>query len=245
MLDSLARFYNSEITVHVGYELTLSAFVIGTAVGLFTSVLLRSEEIRLPTWFPFQGASPWLDGVVRIAASIMLLVATLVYFRASWIPYSFKYLFGRTQLYHALFEIVSEHMGLTERGEPVKSGGRIQKMMDRALRNGIRTAIFTLFEARLLLSRYARIGRPIEDLFKKEEEVKEENRDWVQRIKKKLKDAYDVGPDELFLLSGAYKRQILRFNFEDALYLAYKSQVDEYCKGNNDRGLLLKRAFDP
>ena len=92
LLDSLARTYNSQITAHVGYELTATVGLAAALVGA-TSVAVGSNKDLLP---------------VMVVIDLTILG---VFFIAPF-PFCSKHLYGRLQYYGELSQATSEHMGL-------------------------------------------------------------------------------------------------------------------------------------
>lgn len=161
MLDSLARFYNSQITAHAGYMLA-------TGLGLVTILLQSDRWISLiETTFGEYGhvdaARLELLGALWFLTGAMLLLVIVSPFlgRISRIMLiSPIYHYGRLQYYIALTEIVWLHMGLVEQHVDRKL---FQLLKDRALCSswrhenmdrslGMVQAVKTLFEARLYIS---------------------------------------------------------------------------------------------
>lgn len=145
LLDSLARFHGSEITVHVGYFLTMTAFVVGSSITIFLTVFLRPDELLLF----FLPSFP--DLALRSLVFLLLALSGFVYFFSDY-TYCFRYLYGRTLLYSNLLEITWEHMGLTDR--LAWKSVDFTRLKSRALRLGIREAVTSLFEAYLFVGKH-------------------------------------------------------------------------------------------
>jgi hypothetical protein len=134
LLDSLARFYNSEVTVHVGYLLTL-------AVVFFTLLTLVSQRLTqgLPLW-------EFIEYVILAFSGLCVLMYPV-----------FRYAVARYFYYSALSEIVWQHMGL--QGHETKWLDALKTRATRSgTREGIHQSIMTMFEARLYISQCFRNG---------------------------------------------------------------------------------------
>jgi hypothetical protein len=218
LLDSLARFYNSQITVHVGYQLTVTATVVGTVVGivlaLVTSIDLSSES----------------NIIERVLTFALLVVGIYVYLQCNC-RYLFKYLLGRTQYYIALSQAVWEHMGLKSFPQPKRpKEDHMLLLKKRALsyKYGIENAVISLFEARLFLSLLHGempkqwLAEPDERLVKEQQEEKA----WVDR---NLKEAFDLDPSILHASQAPYARGVFWYpRLEKLLQFAYGSQIAYY-----------------
>jgi hypothetical protein len=133
-LDSLARFYNSQLTAHVGYLISISALVGALFLTLLSSVVLNLD-------FP----ESW-----RVATILVMTIGLLLYVLGDFIPYvSFPYLYARTAFYSALSDLTWEHMGL----KTPMFDAELVKLRERATRIGAEYAIVTMFQARLFVSR--------------------------------------------------------------------------------------------
>ena len=130
-LDSLARFYNSQITSHVGYLLT-------SAAGYFAIFSLATQA----NWIP----EAW-------SLALFVVVGVLYFALPAPFPPFPMYLLARVQYYNALSQVVWDHMGSSS-PDPTY----FERLKQRALqvpRNGgigIQQAVGTLFEAHLYLS---------------------------------------------------------------------------------------------
>jgi hypothetical protein len=91
-LDSLASFYNSQITAHVGYEITVT---VGLLAILLTFLSIGKDT---PYWIP---------------VIVFDIVCLLLYFRLPRPSFVLRHLLGTTQYYQEMSHIVFEHMGLT------------------------------------------------------------------------------------------------------------------------------------
>jgi hypothetical protein len=133
-LDSLARFYNSQMIAHVGYLLTTLVF--------FVSV--------------FSVLGDWMPSLWRLPLFFVLLIAFLLYpFPAqSWGTLRYlSYLtpvfhYARMRYYMVLTEAVWLHMGL----KTPDSDPDYRLLRARANKLGVESAVITWFEARLYVS---------------------------------------------------------------------------------------------
>jgi hypothetical protein len=149
-LDSLASSYNAEVLAHIGYELTLFSVAAGS--------LLATAN---PLWAPFVGALidlwtrpnvpfAWWTVAFALLWVFLAILAVMWFFGCFHIPYSFKYLLGRSQYYLAMSEIIWAHMGVAVTPALYAS---LRERVTR-LGGGQRHAIQKLFEAQLYLSNY-------------------------------------------------------------------------------------------
>jgi hypothetical protein len=250
LLDSLARFYNSQISAHVGYTITVSAAVVGTAWALISSIVLRPEQIALRLG-PISAPESWsiaFDLIIRVMALAIVFAGVPTFFLVGFSRFSFEYLYGRTQYYIALSEIVSNHIGLKTQGAWRSAYAERWRKKALSYEAGIENAIICQFEANLFLSRCVQ--------HKGFEKLLEDDK-WVD----KYLAAFDLTVDALgpWTRKGPYTRTILgRWRLVDLLYLAYKPRIEEYCKeerkeptedarGKRKRkvkGVLLKLDFE-
>lgn len=149
LLDSLARYYNSQITVHAGYLLTSIALIF-TVFAIIKDSLQDAVQVGL-LWV-FKAIPSYASFLV----TLLLFAILLTFFLVVPFPYPvcFKYFLGRTQLYICLSEVVWEHMGITG-----VTSVYLKEMRERVFRQkpdgtpiGIRLATLTAFEARLYIS---------------------------------------------------------------------------------------------
>lgn len=143
LLDTLARFYNSEITAHVGYELSITVGLIATLVGA-TSIVASVYGSLLP-------------------AMVLVDVLCIVAFFTLGLPPCFKYLYGRLQYYGGLSETTFKLMGLKTPYIRTKDGAwrmhdMVRRLRKKALQDkaGIEGGITGLFLARLYASKCKR-----------------------------------------------------------------------------------------
>jgi hypothetical protein len=147
-LDSLARFYNSQITAHVGYQISVTVGLLATLLT-FSSIGVQLLDKHTPYWI-----------VVIVFDGVCLFL----YFSLPRPSFVFRYLLGTTQYYQEMSYIVFEHMGLRSRN----GDGDFKTLKDRALRRkredksgktcegmegGIEKAVMSLLEARLFVSK--------------------------------------------------------------------------------------------
>ncbi len=245
-LDSLARYYNSQITTHVGYLLTSSAFVSGSALASLSLILARSLPSD-PVWGTIEIVcrAALVDGLIVIVGWFFLGFFPLLGRFLPIVPVSFKYLWGRTQLYEFISQIVWEHMELTI-ARPLEkvSQDYASKLRNRMRREGPYSAIISLFEARLFVSKCREEGIRFDD----------------DRIRQNLRH-FDIAHDEINILFRFmenvryYARPTFGrvFSSVDCLTLAWENQIRGYLAPNQDneevrwRGVLLvcpKDALD-
>jgi hypothetical protein len=125
-LDGLARFFNSQITVHTGYLLTS----FGVIIALFA---------LLNQWI-FLGIE---NKTVAYVVSSMIIAAVLILYFGARLPYPvcFQYLLGRIQYYQCLSEVAWDHMGVTKTNTTL-----VNALEERARMLGIMPAVLTRFE---------------------------------------------------------------------------------------------------
>lgn len=139
MLDSMARFHNSQITGHVGYFLT-------SVLGYFAV-----WSVAVFPWMP-----GWIQNDIALWSAVLAVVVFAIYFVVP-LPPSPTFFLARIQYYSALSGVVWDHMGLTGSKKDV-----FYALKHRAYptagndnssdRLGVTTAVTELFEARLYLS---------------------------------------------------------------------------------------------
>jgi hypothetical protein len=184
LLDGLARFYNSQVTAHVGYVLTsivgyFALFSVASANKWFEWISTSIIKMNISGYVKSIGLSVFVSAIrffgLDACVSFCLFVGLgLVYVFCLPSPLSRispKYLFARLQYYMVLSEVVWNHLGLTE-----QTGTEMRLYMqlrDRAFRLrerepnktyslGIHTAVVTFFEARLYVSCRRRSGQDYE-----------------------------------------------------------------------------------
>ncbi len=209
LLDSLARFYNSEITAHVGYELTFT-------VGIVAAILaITSMVVEL-----------WREAL--LAMLIIDFVCIVVFILLGRWP-CLKYLFGRVHYYDELSQSTFEHMGLKTLYIPHSKSHRWRAheyqlgLRERALtrEDGIEGAIIALFLARLYVSK---CNRP----------KKIGDRTDPSTIKQKLERVFGVGdivrPDDNRyvrpVMLGEWFARTFGWMFVDVLLLACRQEKD-------------------
>jgi hypothetical protein len=202
VLDSLARFYNSEKTVHAGYLITSIIAVMALLSAVLNIVL-----------------SPTLEGVAfgyRMAAMLIIAAATLIcYFGINKpLPFLFRYLLGRMQLYLWLSEIVWEHMGLKASGDFAE---KLRHRTENPDLNGVQDAVMTFLAARLYISICNMGQRYLE----------------IDSVEK------DFAASGLLKHLWAYRSKFLCWKLTDLVILAHRQNLQGYENG----GELHKRIF--
>jgi hypothetical protein len=207
-LDSLARFYNSQITVHVGYLLTSFAVM----VAVFPLVRGGFEwVIRLI--FIWGGLWPGSRDLTSFLSTLLGVAPLALYMgiKTSY-PICFSYFLGRTQYYECLSQAVWDHMGVN-----TSSTDFVNQLLGRVGRpdsDGINHSVMTYFEYIL----YTTLCKK-----QKEEEKK------VPR--ERAKELYHMTGIDLG--SGGYDRSVLKlWKLPNLLLLAYKRTLSEYEKNN-------------
>jgi hypothetical protein len=233
LLDSLARFYNSQITAHIGYTATVTVGVFAVVLTLLSEIIQLRHQLSnlLHNWIP-SVTSFWV--VVFLVALDLVILG--LYLLAPLRPISVKYLLGRTQYYIALSQIVFEHMGLKSKFTRREDDPFLKALDTRAqdAPNGIEDAIIRLFEARLFISRCHRKNK------------RSEGED-----PEKLK-FFGISKSEISLIApyrDHYRSAILPilgFSMRDLVFLGYKQKIDQLTNDNNpilqQRGRLLAEA---
>jgi len=211
-LDALARFYNSEFLVHIGYELTSIGIIVAAAsitLSPFADVITYTVK--------------WDRVLVTLAILAMYLIASISWFVGfpyalhddSKFPFSFKYLHARSQYYAQVSQLIWDHMGMQKWSTP----DRVNKLKERLLGPwgesehglGIIQGIVGLFEAELYISKCKKNGRsPIENNLRK----------------------FDVTVDICDPEASDYysKSKSFFWNTTDLLILAYRPMLYTYLK---------------
>jgi hypothetical protein len=233
-LDSLARFYNSQGTAHIGY--------------LITSIVIYCAVFNI-----FQPAQAFKDllQINAFASSSIVVVIFLVLLPVwIWMPFSSRYQLARTQFYMQLSEIVWEHMG-------VNNPKAFESLKERTTSEytSIQAAVYALFEARLYRSlwkkerkceppevyngqRWMDVFNPSEHPFGKAIEKYDGNYE-----KLTTSEEYER------FLPAYHPRKILRiwklpgFDYTDLLWTAHRGTVKSYPE-NDPRFLLFKGFLD-
>jgi len=229
-LDSLARFYNSQATAHVGYFLTLIVLFCA-----FFNIIQPTIVEYLRTRF---------DSFVSLACvALIFLALLLVWIWISLPGFSPRYQLARTQFYMELSQIVWEHMG-------VNNPGAFELLKERTAGeySAIQASILSLFEARLYRS-----------LWKKEHEREppeiHNGKMWmtVFKLSEHFFDKWDyekIATSEeydMFLPAYPKKRKILRiwklpgFDYTSLLWTAHRRTIKSYSK--EDPTFLLFKDF--
>jgi hypothetical protein len=112
-LDSVARFYNSQGTAHVGYLITSVVLYL----TIFSIVQPTKALEEFLGYFRLE-VHPLIASIVVVAVFLLFLPVWI------WLPFSFsfRYQLARTQFYMELSSIVWEHMGIsgTAKIEPLR-----------------------------------------------------------------------------------------------------------------------------
>lgn len=234
-LDSWARFYNSQLTAHVGYLVSVFAFVGAASLGFSTSVLLRNDKYE-----SILGVIQVQDALVRYGIPV-ILVALFFFWLLSTRKFCFRYLLGGVQYYVVMSYIVFEHMGLTD-----NDGRRTALLRDRAVRmpsgilrgrpGGIQRALLSLFEARLFVSKCREQRDEAEDRGEADRADQ-----WNERITDKDKmQLFDVQGEEIGLFVDSARTQKDKPRFKDSSIDDYSTVViPPKCLGFVQRELLF------
>jgi len=222
ILDSYARFYNSQTTAHIGYLISIFALTVGSLVGIVVSTILRAD-----TYYPDVMG---LDTVIRWGVLTGAIVVFLLWVLMDNFPFpyfSLKYRLGRIQYWMALSQIVWEHMG----GKSNPKEDFMLRLKKRVFEQeiGVEQAISTLFEARLYVSGCTR---------QREKRQIMETPEVLRLQDDKLKKYFMIGKD-IPVSGGPYLRKtVIFYHLDQLLYLAYKKQIA------GERGQLLRQAFE-
>jgi hypothetical protein len=212
MLDAMARFYNSQIIVHVGYLLTTAALYLGSL-----AVLERVLD-------DFLGAGP--VAVCSLIALGFLLGFALVQVKLPYPPF-IPYLLGRTQLYQCLSEVVWDHMGIT--GADTQHFQRLKERVFRETptRNpvGLQEAIINAFEARLYVS-----------LCRQEQKV---TKDATPKMTHNWRSAFYLEKQDVLACNEAqenyaWHRILKYYDLPTLLMLAHKTRLESFQKAYDD-----------
>jgi hypothetical protein len=223
-LAALARFYNSQVTVHVGYLLT-------SFVGLLALFSLTREWIQGGIYFlillfpsgllpiPLTASETAIIWTAMVFLVILgaYLIAPLRY------PVCFGYFLGRTQYYICLSEIIWTHMGITTRDRIY-----VERLMNRILANdelnGIRAAVMRTFELYLCVSICLRKHTVFDP-------------SWFP--------AFSATKEDISAADFYYNRRILRaWNLADLLTRLYRHSLQAYENSNKAKELKLFEIFE-
>jgi hypothetical protein len=146
MLDALGRFYNSEMTQHVGYLIT-------SALGylaLFALAIQAKWIYLLPGLLPSTIRTPTIDAVVVLSSFFILGIL----YSALPIPPFPLYMLSRVQYYVELSGAVWDHMGITNSNPTYREElkVRIFQRVREGMWGGVNQGVTSLFEARLYLT---------------------------------------------------------------------------------------------
>lgn len=223
-LDSLARFYNSQITVRVGY--LVSSFVALIAVFALTKEWLASlvayaaeTVLTIPL---SQISTIWIETLVLGIDACFFLVYIFGKFH-----FCFRYLLGRMQYYQALSEIVWDHMGITP---STRSMYHVELLRQRAVGEkgiGINEAILSLFEARLSVSIWHRKHSNLRLNASENKDLRTELQQTLRSI-----EPFAVTHDDICWVGHTYYAQPAplfgRWNKADLLLLAHRDALRGY-----------------
>jgi len=223
-LDSLARYYNSQTTAHVGYLISVTGFLLGTSLAFSASVVLWTGN--------YQERIGLNDGFLRVIVPLVLFVA-LALWALGRFTFSLKYLLGGVQYNIVLSFIVFEHMGLQRQID----SNHVKMLRIRADRSdkGIEVALRSLFEARLFASKCREPG------------INRGERERRKMLLTKPNMAkFDVQENEGELVSGndfqapvLLKFRRLGFAQRELLFIRYRGYTSD------ERGRLVRSVFDP
>jgi hypothetical protein len=146
MLDALGRFYNSEMTQHVGY-------LISSALGylaLFALAIQARWIDLLLTSLLSTNRSTATDAAVEI---LIFLTCGIIYFALPIPPFPL-YMLSRVQYYVELSGAVWDHMGINNSNPTYREQlkVRIFHRVREGMWGGTNQAVMSLFEARLYLT---------------------------------------------------------------------------------------------
>ena len=231
-LDSLARFYNSQGTAHVGYLITSVVLY----VTIFSIVQPTKALEDLLGYFGLE-VHPLVASIVVVVIFFLLLPVCM------YLPFSFsfRYQLARTQFYMELSSIVWEHMGLNRTAE-------IEPLRKRATDEDteIQGAVMDLLGARLY--RYLWISRD------EREPPKEDNGElWMQvfhveclfwQASEDYQELVKSDDYKNFLVTIDKDRKVLGvWKYGDLLWTAHRGTVKNYGK-TDQRYKLFKRFLD-
>jgi hypothetical protein len=231
LLDSLARFYNSEITAHVGYAATVTVSVLAALLA-FSSLVI---QLRYGLSNLLRNWVPWITSFWVVVLVVFVVAFFLTVFSLAPLQYlSLRYLFGRTQYYVALSQIVFEHMGLESRLMSREQDLFLKTLQAKAVGtpHGIEGGVISLFEARLFVSR----------CFRKKKESEGRNVEYLKAF-----GVLDTEIDVTVQYKDYFSAKILPvrgFSMCDLVFLGYKARIDRYTNASDPRGKLLKLEFD-
>jgi hypothetical protein len=232
VLDSLARYYNSQVTAHVGYLLT-SIVVYCAIFSLITNIVVRNLDLD------------WQAQVIVAVEVLVVFVCFGVIYASVRFPLLPKYFLARTQYFMQLSDVVWNHLGLSSRSEEY-----FRQLKARALcfPLGIQTSIVRMFEARLYRSLLEQKDiTPSDDLWETAFGVKEllafgREHGWstnslIPSFKgKKILGLWKFGYDLTGLLEASHRSQLRGYA---RLYEKHSTTAPEY-----ELGHLLKRDLN-
>jgi hypothetical protein len=231
-LDSVARFYNSQGTAHVGYLITSVVLYL----TIFSIVQPTKALEEFLGYFRLE-VHPLIASIVVVAVFLLFLPVWI------WLPFSFsfRYQLARTQFYMELSSIVWEHMGIsgTAKIEPLRKRATDEDM-------SIQGAVMDLLEARLY--RYLWISRD------EREPPKEDNGElWMHvfhveclfwQVSEDYQELVKSDDYKSFLATYEKNRKVLGvWNYGDLLWTAHRGTVKRYEK-IDQRYKLFERFLD-
>lgn len=239
-LDSVGGLYNSQITVHVGYAITVTAVVVTGLLALFSFI---EQIIRDWALACIRSDATFLAIVLETIATVPFFISLFVaYFFGYW-PWprfvSFTYLFGRIRYYMALSQLVWEHMGISVGTGDVSVFYTLKERAVGKEGKGIDEAIISLFEARLSVSLWHR-RHPGLTLSGDPRTLSDELLELRKRLQAELESAevLRVVSANICDVSRAYYEQRAplwgRRNLADLLHLAYSPALEGSRKGSRE-----------
>jgi len=231
ILDSLARFYNSQSVGHIGYMLASAAIATTVLFQIYSLTRSSLEEMLRMIFIPSGISTPVQDWGATLSVIAIFVFLFIVYFLGSW-PFSFRYQFARTQYYIVLTELAWDHMGASQPNKTSTNQGVDGERFDkfeiykkRADHMGINQAIMRLFEARLYLS----ICRRQKKNDEKELEKQTENVATLFEAQGEICPAKWHGEPATY-----YSSSVWFWHKTDLLRLAYRRHLKEDLQGSKD-----------
>jgi hypothetical protein len=225
LLDALGRFYNSEMTQHVGYLITSAV----TYLALFALAIQAGSIDLLLGLLPSAIRSVMVDVIVSL---LIFLIPSVIYFALPIPPFPL-YMLSRVQYYGELSGAVWDHMGLTN-SDPKYREELKNRMFQRVIESmsgGTIQAVMSLFEARLYLT--CRPGNVHTDKWKQVFVISDELAKTLTPDTKRIVRVLKIG----FLLRIAYGSQIRRYR--NAFRRGKDKNNEDYRKGE-----LFNECFD-
>ena len=236
LFDSLARFYNSQITAHVGYFLT--------SVVAYVAVFSMFKDLLYSSFVSQLGDQP---ASILVFSLFVLVGVAYCLFPIPYPPFP-VYLLARTQYYVILSELAWSHMGVNE-----ASQRQFCVLKDRALQIrsvgdsgpyplGLQHAVQSMFEAALYCSY-----------------VNEDKRSagWQEVFRLETYIAQGFNPPSYTSEFVVWK---VRYPLKSLLRIAYRIRIDGYVRAHTEEvkegrayeqfdekariGALFEKAFD-